>query len=192
VKPSGSVSGDSYRHGTIEIRHYAVRAQIVSPPYLRAGVVDIRTVTPDKVTILISSHVGQSRGNQCRSRAIVRQTSYKQLLQTHRGLSKLYIDMVALLLLLSTVQQCASSNEQLVKKSVNLNCLNSFSVEQLNIRYMKMKLRYTQSQHGSLISQFKLELDVDNIIDQPMKQQGGLDKQTTHYEDLYSALQALS
>jgi hypothetical protein len=49
-----------------------------------------------------------------------------------------------------------------------------------------------------LISELKLVLDFDiqyiscNGIDQPMKSQGGLQKETTHYEDLYSALMALA
>jgi hypothetical protein len=47
-----------------------------------------------------------------------------------------------------------------------------------------------------LISELKLVLDFDTQcitwdgIDQPMKTQGGLQKETTHYEDLYSALMA--
>jgi hypothetical protein len=47
-----------------------------------------------------------------------------------------------------------------------------------------------------LISELKLVLDFDTQcitwdgIDQPMKSQGGLPKETTHYEDLYSALMA--
>jgi hypothetical protein len=47
-----------------------------------------------------------------------------------------------------------------------------------------------------LIIELKLVLDFDtqcvscNVIDQPMKTQGGLQKVTAHYEDLYSALMA--
>jgi hypothetical protein len=47
-----------------------------------------------------------------------------------------------------------------------------------------------------LISELNLFLDFDTQcitwdgIDQPMKTQGGLQKETTHYEDLYSALMA--
>jgi hypothetical protein len=47
-----------------------------------------------------------------------------------------------------------------------------------------------------LISELKLVLDFDtqcitwDRIDQPMRTQGGLQKETTHYEDLYSALMA--
>jgi hypothetical protein len=47
-----------------------------------------------------------------------------------------------------------------------------------------------------LISELKLVLDFDtksiywDNIDQPMPLQGGLSKQTTHYEDLYSTLLA--
>jgi hypothetical protein len=47
-----------------------------------------------------------------------------------------------------------------------------------------------------LISELKLVLDFDTQcitwdgIDQPMKSQGGLQKETTNYEDLYSALMA--
>jgi hypothetical protein len=49
---------------------------------------------------------------------------------------------------------------------------------------------------GDLISEPKLVLDFDtqcitwDNIDQPMKQQGELQKETTHYDDLYSALMA--
>jgi hypothetical protein len=47
-----------------------------------------------------------------------------------------------------------------------------------------------------LISELKLVLDFDtqcitwDNIYKPMKQQGGLQKETSHYEDLYSALMA--
>jgi hypothetical protein len=47
-----------------------------------------------------------------------------------------------------------------------------------------------------LISELKLGLDFDTQcitwdgIDKPMKTQGGLHKETTHYDDLYSALMA--
>jgi hypothetical protein len=47
-----------------------------------------------------------------------------------------------------------------------------------------------------LTSELKLVLDFDTPcitwdgIDQPMKSQGALQKETTHYEDLYSALMA--
>jgi hypothetical protein len=50
-----------------------------------------------------------------------------------------------------------------------------------------------------LIKELKLVLDVDtqcitwDVIDQPMKNTGGgLQKETTHYEDLYSTLMALA
>jgi hypothetical protein len=49
-----------------------------------------------------------------------------------------------------------------------------------------------------LISELKLVLDFDTQCkswdgtDQPMKSQGELQKETTHYEDLYSALMALT
>jgi hypothetical protein len=47
-----------------------------------------------------------------------------------------------------------------------------------------------------LITELKLVLDFDTQcitwdgIDQPMKLQGGLQKENTHYEDLYSTLMA--
>jgi hypothetical protein len=58
-----------------------------------------------------------------------------------------------------------------------------------NATYDMIKGRY-------LISELKLVIDVDTQgrswdgYDQPMKSRGGVQKETTHYEDLYSALMA--
>jgi hypothetical protein len=55
---------------------------------------------------------------------------------------------------------------------------------------------YDMNKGEDLISELKLVLDFDTPciswdgIDQPMKTQGELQKETTHYEDLYSALMA--
>jgi hypothetical protein len=57
---------------------------------------------------------------------------------------------------------------------------------------------YDMSIGRDLISELKLVLDFDtqcitwDNIDQPMKQPGELQKETTNYEDLHSALMALS